>query len=357
MSNEWCTIESDPGVFSELIEGLGVKDISVEEIITINDRNYLSQLEPIHGFIFLFRWDNQKPYKPDRTSINVPGLFFAKQVIKDNCATQALLSVLLNNSHRIDIGEQLTTFREFSIGLDPYLRGDTIGQSEHIRKVHNSFAKPDGFLYVRDPNDKRKGKKEDAFHFVAYTQDKNSKNVYEIDGLQEGPILLGSASEDKDWIDVVIQEVQSRMSHYATNEIRFTLLAVVDSPMKNINQNISNLTSEIKKGLQNLKASPEGAKLMEGINFDVTEFEDSKEQSNMIQEEVSLEGLAGRLNANYSELVAQKSRRQEEEAKKQKQTLENQRRKHNYIPFIFELLKQGVKSGALQQSYDKVAKK
>ena len=357
MSNEWCTIESDPGVFSELIEGLGVKDISVEEIITMQDRDYLSQLEPIHGFIFLFRWDNQKPYKPNRTSTTVPSLFFAKQVIKDNCATQALLSVLMNNTHNIEIGNELTNFREFSMGLDPYLRGDTIGQCEHIRKVHNSFAKPDGFLYVRDPKDKRKGKKEDAFHFVAYTRDQNSQKVYEIDGLTEGPILLGSPSEEEDWISIVVKEVQDRMNHYATNEIRFTLLAVVDSPRKTIGASIHRLKSKIGKGLESIGRSDQKEVLMQDITFDVSGFQTQESDENALQEETDFKNLVKNMNNWYSELMMQESRMKDQEFKKLKQKTENQRRKHNYIPFIFELLKQGVKGGILQDSYDTACKK
>jgi ubiquitin carboxyl-terminal hydrolase L5 len=357
MSNEWCTIESDPGVFSSLIEGLGVKDISVEEIITMHDREYLSQLEPIHGFIFLFRWDNQKPYKPDRMNLTVPELFFAKQVIKDNCATQALLSVLLNNTHKIDIGPKLSTFREFSMNLDPYLRGDTIGQSEHIRKVHNSFAKPDGFLFVHDPKDKRKGKKEDAFHFVAYTKEQNSQKVYEIDGLREGPIFLGSPTPESDWIDIVVKEVQDRMNHYASNEIRFTLLAVVDSPRKAIQKNIDDLSTKITKGLRLINKSPNKEDLLKSINFDISKFVQEVNDEQSIEEEVDLNALTSQLNSFYSELMFNEERMKEEELKKKKQNKENQRRKHNYIPFIFELLRQGVKGGILQESYEKACKK
>ena len=50
--------------------------------------------------------------------------------------------------------------------------------------------------------------------------------LYELDGLQPGPILLANL-EGKDWIPFAREAIQARIEKYATEEIRFNLLAVV----------------------------------------------------------------------------------------------------------------------------------
>ncbi|MES1909864.1 MAG: hypothetical protein MHM6MM_002553 [Cercozoa sp. M6MM] len=93
--------------------------------------------------------------------------------------------------------------------------------SDSIREAHNSFRRADAFFVERDHDDDSSGA--DPFHFVAFTP-KNGR-VYELDGLQSGPVDLGEAD---DWLVRAADVIGQRMQHYQ-GELRFTLLALVAS--------------------------------------------------------------------------------------------------------------------------------
>ncbi|KAM3550475.1 hypothetical protein MY1884_008229 [Beauveria asiatica] len=243
MSGGWNTIESDAGVFTSLIENLGVKDIQFEELLTLDPAELLA-LQPVHGVIFLFKYPTDKPYAtPDGPLDGIfdhaasEKLFFAAQTIQNACATQAVLSVLLNqtrssivdissdagrsSNNDVDIGEKLRDFHEFSMVLPPEFRGEALSNSDLIREAHNSFARSNPFVdeTQRDPH----AEAEDAFHFVAYTPVDGT--LYELDGLQPAPISHGTCSDD-DFPARVVDVLRHRVARYEASEIRFNLLAM-----------------------------------------------------------------------------------------------------------------------------------
>lgn len=138
MSNEWCTIESDPGIFSELIRNIGVNGIQVEEILDIDELNMEKE---IYGVIFLFKYVSNLNYSPNVLKIFDKDLYFAKQTIVNACATQAILAILLNNDNKIDIGETLHELKSFSKDFDQILKGVCFSNCEKIKEEHNKFSK------------------------------------------------------------------------------------------------------------------------------------------------------------------------------------------------------------------------
>ncbi|KAK1760922.1 ubiquitin carboxyl-terminal hydrolase [Echria macrotheca] len=234
MSGGWHTIESDAGVFTYLLDNLGVKDVQFEELLSL-DPDALAQLHPVYGVIFLFKFPTDTPYRAGDKPLDgtydhdaSERLFFATQTIQNACGTQALLSVLLNKTSeqenedlRIDVGETLRNFQEFTMMLPAEFRGEALSNSELIRDVHNSFARSSPFV---DETERPGAEPEDAFHFIAYTPVQGT--LYELDGLQPAPISHGPCSQ-ADFPARVMEVLQRRIARYDAAEIRFNLLAMV----------------------------------------------------------------------------------------------------------------------------------
>jgi ubiquitin carboxyl-terminal hydrolase L5 len=348
MINEWCTIESDPGVFTELIRELGVKDVVVEEVYSMDDQDLINRLKPIHGLIFLFKWQ-KSPEKRPHLEYYDNDLFFANQVIPNACATQAILSVLLN-AKDLELGEELNTFKSFTKEMDSKTKGAMFNEAEKIRTVHNSFARAEPFIVSHE---KQKGKGE-AFHFVAYVPVKGK--LYELDGLQAGPIALGECT-DENWLELAKVEINERIKKYAENEIRFTLLAL-SANKKEISarevEKLTNIRAHLYKALIDHHSAGLDAQLVAEANEHVKEIKGAVDASQIPQ---AKDQILGRIQEVNGDLGNHQAIIQDETAKFKKYEIENIRRKHNYLPFILEMLKLTAKKGKLKELVDTAKEK
>lgn len=226
-------------------------------------------------------------------------------MINNACATQAIISCLLNldqdqvKKEGVEIGPTLGGFKEFTSSFDPGLKGLSLSNSEEIRTVHNSFSRQSIFEFddIRPPKDD-----EDVFHFVTYVP--IGGRIYELDGLREGPLDHGRIPENSnDWLEGVKPVIEQRMAKYQAGEIHFNLMAVVKDKVAKIEDEIAAMTA-----------------------------------------------AGGEIGHLQMDLEMEKDRRKSWKK-------ENIRRRHNYLPFIMELLKFLGSEGQLVNVYDKAKEK
>jgi len=259
-----------------------------------------SPLKPIYGLIFLFKIEKDYASSARPVAAHAPqSLFFAKQVINNACATQAILSVLMNIANEnVKLGENLSELKEFTQSFDANLKGLSLSNCDAIRTVHNSFARQT--LFELDPMSATKD--DELYHFITYIPYEG--RLYEMDGLQEGPIDLGEIKPGQDWLEVARPVIAERMQ---TGEIRFNLMAVCADKKQLYENQLKVLETET------------------------------------VRDDISINSVR--------ELIA-------EEVRKRKQwKVENIRRRHNYLPMIIKMLELLAERDALVPIYKQAKKR
>jgi len=293
--------------------------------------------------------------------VNFPpeSLYFMKQVITNACATQAILSILLNMLDKsgktlpefagsgFDAGETLTNFREFTNEFDSQTKGIALSNSDLIKNAHNSFHKQSFFEIVHDDKDE----KEDAFHFISYVP--HNGTIYELDGLKDGPINVGTYSKDtpNSWLKTVVPEVQKRMQSYG-NEVKFNLLAVVPNKLQELEKKA--LPGKFHRQRLQVKLISMGE---EADEEDLDDDLDDDDCPAGVPDFDSLPDDVDELQAEFvkvnTDLKPLLMELQEQKKIHDKWTRENRRRKHDYTAFALCCLRHLAKQGKLMPMYEK----
>lgn len=252
-------LESDPGLFTLLIEEFGVKGAQVEEIYDLSK----PFRGPVYGFIFLFKWIEERRSRRKIQPLEemfvedediIGDIFFAQQVIPNSCATHSLLSVLLNCTH-IHLGETLSRLKEFSSKFDPENKGYVIGNLPELAMAHNKFARPEPKLLPEKTNAVSTGRAMEAFHFVSYVP--INGRLFELDGLKPYPIDHGPWGENEEWTEKFRRVITERLGIATGGEpyhdIRYNLMAVVADGMMICQEKLKKLTAERENTVELLK--------------------------------------------------------------------------------------------------------
>jgi len=328
--DNWTTIESDPGVFSALVNDIGVKGVAVEEIYSLDVAEQRKELS--YGLIFLFKWKAELETADTRPVLDAHDspVFFARQIVNNACATQAILSVLLN-ADGLDLGEALNDFKAFTCEIDSESKGIAIGNSDMLRTVHNSFARPEPFLHddVKVASDG-----DDVYHFIAYVPVQG--RVYELDGLKQGPILLGDVAGGADWWSVAQPAIEARMSRYSQSETHFALLSIGEKRSAVLESEIAAITARLS-AIEVASSTGHGRATVLADGFQLA-GDDT--------------GLLSQRESTLLELETLRGELADETHKLKKQAEENVRRKHNYVPLAIALIRHLAARGKLAAMTD-----
>jgi ubiquitin carboxyl-terminal hydrolase L5 len=274
----FCDIESEPACFSVILREMGVRDVTVREVFSMDPDFLLDNIpQPIYGFILLFHY---REFGNDGQATKCPkDVWFANQLPAQNsCATLAMINVMMNQTDEADvnIGEHLTQFKDFTQDLTPYQRGEAFASFDFVKKIHNSFAKKMDILEgdkhlnhkvkraqrikaqlltektkptkkgtksrrATSPdtvasNDSRESVEDNAHHYIAFVPVGNE--VWKLDGLDRQPTCVGTfePQHGETWLQSVSDTISTLM---AAGDDDYGVIALTQSPLLSLRKSAS----------------------------------------------------------------------------------------------------------------------
>uniref|UniRef100_A0A1I7RX31 Ubiquitin carboxyl-terminal hydrolase n=1 Tax=Bursaphelenchus xylophilus TaxID=6326 RepID=A0A1I7RX31_BURXY len=194
MTTQWLPLESNPDVFNDFIQKIGISGAKCVDVYGFDDE-LLAFIPKPHLALILCYPDYKKVdeiMKPVYDKLAAEGttvpenVFFMKQKISNACGTFALFHSIAQNTDKLNIGQGSFAkwFAEAKkVGVDE--RSDLLAKSEDISQSHEASA-------ASGETDANPDTVE--HHFIAYCNINGT--LYEIDSRQPFPRACGPTTQD-----------------------------------------------------------------------------------------------------------------------------------------------------------------
>ncbi|RYC55698.1 hypothetical protein CHU98_g10509 [Xylaria longipes] len=198
----WVELESEPAFFNAMLQDLNAKTLKVQEVVGLDEMTLAKLPNPVYGLIFLYEWTNEDESNE------------ARQDCPANLCRNDLLS------------EDLL--------LDNKLESASKRKAAPARKKRKTS----------NPN--KRNHEPSAYHYIAFVP--VDGQVWELDGLESLPLCLGPCPPDAPdtWLHIASEAIQNRMSRQDDEYPSFNLLAICQSPLVTLSQNLARLLSTAK---------------------------------------------------------------------------------------------------------------
>ncbi|KAI0431278.1 ubiquitin carboxyl-terminal hydrolase [Xylaria sp. FL1042] len=253
----WVELESEPAFFNAMLQDLGAKTLKVQEVFALDSAALADLPKPVCGLIFLYEWTNEDESNEARQDCP-ENLWFGNQTTANACATVALMNIIMN-THVVKFGPELEEFRNTTKQLPPPHRGHALDTNDFIRAIHNSVArrndllsedllldnkfqaaskgkKPSPRKKTRSPKSNKPSYESGTYHYIAFVP--VDGQVWELDGLESMPLCLGPYARDA-WLEIASEAVQNRMRRQNNKFLSFNLVAICQSPLLTVSQNLA----------------------------------------------------------------------------------------------------------------------
>jgi ubiquitin carboxyl-terminal hydrolase L3 len=205
-SVQWPALESDPEIFTNYAQKMGLKSSHTFNEIFSLDEDMLSMAQgPAVIFCFNYNKNGPKRVLDESKFVETSTIpYYMKQsgTLDLACGIIAMLHCLGNSKVEFEDGSVLQKYFEKAKNLSAEERSACLENCNDFKQAHVQFASQ-GQSSIPQTSEQCN------YHFIAYVN--VDGKLYELDGLKKGPYLLKDNLTDTNIVPFVAEEVKKEL--------------------------------------------------------------------------------------------------------------------------------------------------